>query len=152
MKVTYKESRRSATVPLCIDHFAANHDQSRYIRASFMAMESVEGRPDGTLRPRLVIVLDARVWYASARTIARGKTRPNELQHSQDASEYLVRQVSYWRKAPATKHTCLLSDYEVARVYMNISSPTLNGSSAFFLSFLFFLTAFFISLFLTAEA
>jgi hypothetical protein len=93
--------------------------------------------------------LDAlRVWYA-ARTIARGK-RQTSFQHTRHASEYLVRQVSLGRKAPATKHYVFLSDYDVARVYMNILFLTLNGSMGFFFSFFrSYLLAFFISLFLS---
>jgi hypothetical protein len=71
-----------------------------------MAMESVEGRPDGTLRPRLVIgTLDARGMVRLCTDhCSRQNTTKRVSAQSRHASEYLVRQVSYWRKAPATKH------------------------------------------------
>jgi hypothetical protein len=88
------------------------------------------------------------VWYASARTIARGKTRPRRKfsAQSRHASEYLVRQVSLGRKAPATKHYVSPPDYDVARVYMNIlASNSKRVNIRVFLSFfLSLLLAFFI--------
>jgi hypothetical protein len=80
------------------------------------------------------------VWYASARTIARGKTRPNEFSaQSRHASEYLVRRFIR-EKGSSDKALRVSSDYDVARVYMNIlasnSKRQYPGFLSFFLSLL----------------
>jgi hypothetical protein len=79
------------------------------------------------------------VWY-SARTIARGKTRPNEFSaQSRHASEYLVRQVSLGRKAPATKH--YVSPLELRRSSSLHEYSRLNSKRVNIRVFLFFLSS-----------
>jgi hypothetical protein len=152
MKVTYKGviTRRSAAYRTALHRplLAANHDQSRYIRASFAAVEQQviarEDARDGTLRPRFMIGRYSRctAWYGTLCTdhCSRQNTTKRVFSTVKTHIRYLVRQ--FREKGSSDKALRVSSlDYDVARVYMNILASTLNGSNirVFFL-FLSFVT------------